>query len=140
MKNQRGFTLLELMIVVSIIGILSAIAIPSYQDYLKRMHVLEGVSLMSSAKFAVYEYRYHHGIWPNNNTAANLPVDTSITADSTRSVTVNNGRIIITYRTNVGSGQTLVFTPTMSSLGSIEWGCNMGSTIPAKYRPPNCRQ
>ena len=71
-KEQQGFTLIELMIVVAIIGVLAAIAIPAYQDYTIRAQVSEGLTLASGAKVAVEDYYAQHGDWPNNNAAAGV--------------------------------------------------------------------
>ncbi|SKA84071.1 type IV pilus assembly protein PilA [Thiothrix eikelboomii] len=137
--RTKGFTLVEVMIVLAIIGILASIALPSYQNYLKHSNVFEGISLASNVKFAVYEYRHHKGFWPPDNLSADLPMASSINGNATRSVTINNGIITIAYRTQVGSGQSIVFTPTIDNTGSILWQCKTGGTVPAKYRPQNCR-
>ena len=138
--QSQGFTLIELLTVVAIIGILSFIAIPSYQDYTKRAYVAEGVNLISQVKFAVYEYHYWNGSWPNNNLAANITTSTEITGNAIRSVNINNGAITITFNTKVGSGLNLVFQPTIDSQSSIKWDCHTTtSTMPTKYRPQNCR-
>ena len=138
--QNKGFTLIELLTVIAIIGILASIAIPSYQDYTKRAHVAEGVNLISQVKFAVYEYHYWNGNWPNNNLTANIPTATSITGSGTRSVSINNGSIIISFNTKVGSGLNLIFQPTVDSNGSIQWDCKSTlSTLPNQYRPQNCR-
>ena len=139
MRHHQGFTLIELMISVAIIGILAAIATTAYQDYLKRAHAFEGINLSSSAKLAVYEYFYRNGTWPPDNLSSDLPMASSINGNATRSVTINNGIITIAYRTQVGSGQSIVFTPTIDNMGSILWQCKTGGTVPAKYRPQNCR-
>jgi len=72
MKKQQGFTLIELMIVTSVIGILASIAIPSYQDYTVRAQISEGLVLSSAAKVALVEYYVENGSWPNNNVKAGL--------------------------------------------------------------------
>lgn len=135
----RGFSLLELLVVISIIGILSSMAIPAYQTYVIRTNVIEGIRLSTEVKSAIYDYYSKFGTWPASNSVADIPLHTSLTGNATRSITINNGLIIITYRTQVGSGQTLVYTPTINNIGSIEWQCKTGSTIPTKYRPYNCR-
>lgn len=141
MKNvQQGFTLIELMIVVAIIGILAAVAIPSYQDYTKRAHVSEGLSLAGAAKTGVSEYYGSQGSWPSNNATAGIGTAASISGNAVKSVEVGSlGTILITYNTKVDSADdsTLLLTPNDAG-GSIQWLCNTGS-VPSKLRPSNCR-
>jgi len=134
---QSGFTLIELMIVVAIIGILAAIAIPAYQDYTKRTHVAEGLNLAGAAKAGVAEFFASKGDWPADNTEAGLSTSTSITGNAVSSVAVSDGLIIITYNTKVTSGATLNLSP-ISAGGSIKWSCTGGDLDP-KYRPSSCR-
>src|SRR3954469_6049751 len=95
-KMQKGFTLIELMIVVAIIGILAAIALPAYQDYTVRTKVTEGLNLAAAAKLAVAETFQSNGALPENNLDAGLPVDTSIASKYVTSVTVGTkGKIAI---------------------------------------------
>ncbi|MDZ7751194.1 MAG: pilin [Gammaproteobacteria bacterium] len=139
MKNvQQGFTLIELMIVVAIIGILAAVAIPAYQDYTKRAHVTEGLNLASSPKNAVADYYQSMGGWPGSNTMAGVAPSTQITGNAVQSVAVGaNGVITITYRTQVDAGSTLVLTPSDQG-GSITWTC-AGGDVRDAWRPANCR-
>jgi type IV pilus assembly protein PilA len=143
MKQQKGFTLIELMIVIAIIGILAAIAIPAYQDYTIRSKVSEGLNLAGAAKLAVSEVYDSQGSLPANNTAAGLPTNVSIRGTYVSTVTVGaSGVISIAYRNNLGGtadGTSMVLTPSTNA-GSIEWGCFTGSSTPVKYRPANCRQ
>ena len=90
-QKQQGFTLIELMIVVAIIGILAAVALPAYQDYTKRAHVSEGITLAASAKAAVTEYYVSQAAWPTGNSQAGLPDAAAITGNAVKSVTVGNG-------------------------------------------------
>jgi type IV pilus assembly protein PilA len=138
---NRGFTLLELLMVIAIIAILASMAIPAYQDYLKRSHVYEGFSLASNVKFAIYEYQTKNGTWPTDNLAADLPSANSIQGNATRSVAVNNGNIIITYNTKVGANQNIILKPTFTDGGSLIWSCNIytANSVPSKYRPNYCR-
>jgi type IV pilus assembly protein PilA len=139
-KTQQGFTLIELMIVVAIIGILAAVAIPSYQDYTKRAHVSEGLGLAGAAKTGVSEYFGSMGAWPSSNNMAGIGAAASIQGNAVTSVTVgDSGTILITYNTKVDSttGSTLLLEPSDTG-GSISWLCNAGN-VPSKLRPSNCR-
>jgi type IV pilus assembly protein PilA len=130
---QKGFTLIELMIVVAIIGILAAIAIPAYQDYTIRSQVSEGLTLAASAKTAVAESYSDLGMAPANRTQAGM----SATATDTNgryvtSVNVTNGTILITYGNDVNqaiTGLTLGLTPYETPDRSVAWQCG-GSDVP----------
>ena len=145
MRLQKGFTLIELMIVIAIIGILAAIAIPAYQDYTIRAKVSEGLNLAGAAKLAVSETYDSTGAMAANNAAYGLPAATSINGTNTSSVTVSSaGAITIKYATAglggtpTANGKTIILVPDTSSGGSIQWGCDTGD-MPSKYRPANCR-
>ena len=140
MKTQRGFTLLELMIVVSIIGILSAIAIPAYRDYVLRSRILEGIHLASAAKTAVVDHFHTHGVMPTDNIDAQVASPTSIVGNNVSRVTVDNGAVVITYTGQPEiAGKTLVFSPATIA-GSVQWSCaGSSSTIANKYKPSPCR-
>ncbi|ENS8332839.1 pilin [Neisseria gonorrhoeae] len=88
---QKGFTLIELMIVIAIVGILAAVALPAYQDYTARAQVSEAILLAEGQKSAVTEYYLNHGKWPENNTSAGVASATDIKGKYVESVTVANG-------------------------------------------------
>ena len=134
---QKGFTLIELMIVVAIIGILAAIALPAYQDYTKRTHVSEGLTLASGAKASVTEYYSSQGKFPTKNASAGLAAAADIKGNAVTSVEVASGKITITYNDKVTNGATLNLSP-ITGAGGVQWSCKGGSVI-AKYRPSNCR-
>jgi type IV pilus assembly protein PilA len=140
MKKQQGFTLIELMIVVAIIGILAAIAIPAYQDYTIRAQVSEGLTLSGAAKAAVAEYRMDSGSWPTNNSIAGLSLAGSITGKYTTLVTVASNVITVTYGGDANAtylaGQTVTMTAT-DNLGSVSWLC--AGSVANKHLPAACR-
>lgn len=136
-RVQSGFTLIELMIVVAIIGILAAVALPAYQDYTKRGHVAEGISLATAAKSAVAEYYTSKGDWPANNVAAGLASAASVKGNAVRSVSVNASQITVTFNTKVTAGATIVLQGGGADVIS-RWSCT-GGTLEARYRPSTCR-
>lgn len=145
MNIQKGFTLIELMIVIAIIGILAAIAVPAYQNYLTRAQVAEAIFLGSGMKTVLSEYGWSNAAWPtklvgNQTTpAANELITTLVGKYSLMSSTVTgtypSGYITMTMTTGKASGQTIFFE---TSDGAATWTCTPG-TLDAKYRPNACR-
>ena len=143
MKKQQGFTLIELMIVVAIIGILAAIAIPAYQDYTIRAQVSEGLNLAGGAKAAVTEYTQDRGTFPTDNTTAGISAAADINGKYVTGVQVAaNGVVTVTYGADAHaliSGDTIRLSPTTNA-GSVEWACDSaGSAIANKHLPAACR-
>jgi type IV pilus assembly protein PilA len=160
---QKGFTLIELMIVVAIIGILAAVALPAYQDYTVRAKVTEGLSLAGSAKTAIAENAANAAPFASGWTEPGATKNVASVA-----IAASSGAITITYASTISSGGTLILTPVdgpaatgtalsgtstasvVPTTGSISWICKSANstnansaatagTIDAKYVPANCR-
>ncbi|HFA5087523.1 TPA: pilin, partial [Neisseria gonorrhoeae] len=123
---QKGFTLIELMIVIAIVGILAAVALPAYQDYTARAQVSEAILLAEGQKSAVTEYYLNHGIWPKDNTSAGVASSSSIKGKYVKSVTVTNGVVTATMNSsNVNKeiqGKRLSLWAKRQA-GSVKWFC-----------------
>ena len=158
---QKGFTLIELMIVIAIIGILAVIALPAYQDYTGRAQVSEAITLMEGQKSAVVEYYADKGKWPTSNTDAGIAGSTDIKGKYVASVAVGtDGALTATMKSsdvnNDIKGKTVTLKPetaaagggaaaggaaaggAAASAGSFTWKCTTG-TVPTKFLPSSCR-
>ena len=151
---QKGFTLIELMIVVAIVGILAAVAIPAYQDYTIRAQVTEAMSLSSAAKAAVAETFANTGAFPTSNAAAGL--SDTISGKYVSGLVVGTGGLItVTFGTGANSKlntKKLTLGPGISASNDIVWACGYKSItglatsppthatdVDAKYLPTECR-
>ncbi|HEZ3498898.1 TPA: pilin [Neisseria meningitidis] len=158
---QKGFTLIELMIVIAIVGILAAVALPAYQDYTARAQVSEAILLAEGQKSAVTEYYLNHGEWPGNNSSAGVASSSTIKGKYVKEVTVANGVVTATM---LSSGVNKEIQGKKLSLwakrqaGSVKWFCGQpvkrdnasadavkadtaanGKQIDTKHLPSTCR-
>ncbi|HEZ6335665.1 TPA: pilin [Neisseria meningitidis] len=128
---QKGFTLIELMIVIAIVGILAAVALPAYQDYTARAQVSEAILLAEGQKSAVTEYYLNHGIWPGDNSSAGVASSSTIKGKYVKSVEVKNGVVTATM---LSSGVNKEIQGKKLSLwakrqdGSVKWFCGQPVT------------
>ncbi|ENW2738409.1 prepilin-type N-terminal cleavage/methylation domain-containing protein [Neisseria gonorrhoeae] len=156
---QKGFTLIELMIVIAIVGILAAVALPAYQDYTARAQVSEAILLAEGQKSAVTEYYLNHGEWPENNTSAGVASASDIKGKYVKEVKVEKG--VVTAKM-LSSGVNNEIKNKKLSLwakreaGSVKWFCGQpvtrgaanddvnadgtaGTKIDTKHLPSTCR-
>ena len=142
MKNdQQGFTLIELMIVVAIIGILAASAIATYHRYTIRAQVAEGLNLTAPFKTAVAEFHFTNGAFPTDNTDAGLGVPGNYIGKYVESISVNGAVVSILYGNDAHlqiSGEIVTLTA-MNNDGSVSWACASDGVIESIYLPSACR-
>lgn len=139
-QMQKGFTLIELMIVIAIIGILAAVALPAYQDYTVRAKISEAIGFGAAAKTAVTEHVISQDAWPANNTEAGLALPASINSAVVSGVAVEDEVITITLSTGgLGEASGKIFTLTgETSPAGVSWTC-APDDLPAKFLPSSCR-
>lgn len=159
--TYKGFTLIELMIVIAIIAILAAIAIPAYQDYAKRARLSEAVNLIARTKIAVTEYYSNEGTWPKDNLQAEMIAASDIRGKGIDAIVIDKGVIKAKTSQKIISGGELWFTPiadgsNLSSAtpgialpsstarnnyygGSVQWLCSHNSVLKQKWVPSECR-
>ena len=142
-KVQQGFTLIELMIVVAIIGILAAVAIPAYQDYTQRAQIAEAFSMSEGAKTALAEFAQTNGAYPTADELTALGISTLTGKYSAAALTAATGVITVTMGAagTVGAdiaGKTVTLTPpALAGLGGVfTWGC--ASNAKQKFLPKSC--
>jgi len=155
-KMQQGFTLIELMIVVAIIGILAAITVPAYQDYTIRSQVTEGMNLAAEAKAAVADFWATRGRLPGSNSSAGLADPNQYKSNYVQSITVSNdGHIDVVFGNRVNaqiSGKILSLRAGTNNAGQIVWICGNANlpdgvtsnaanntNLDSKYLPVACR-
>lgn len=140
-KINQGFTLIELMITVAIIGILAAIALPAYQDYTSRSQIVEAITMADGAKTFVVSYHSEKGVFPIDSSVASFPGASGRFLDS---VNISDNKItaIIGGKANINIvGETIVLEAIISPKENIIWNCSssMVGTTKEKYLPSSCR-
>ncbi len=139
MRPSKGFTLIELMIVVGVVSILAAVAIPAYQDYTVRARVTEGLSLSSGAKLAVEETYQANNTFPATQAVSGYPSPTATVNVTSIVIADTTGVITITY-TAAARGIVLTLTPTVDAATSgLIWRCTVDAAANDKYVPQHCR-
>ena len=140
-KVQQGFTLIELMIVVAIIGILASLAIPAYQSYTIRAQISEGLNLAGPLRNATATFYNENGTFPADNAEAALETPGSYAGNYVESLSINDGVIEILYGNEANAqinGQTVTLTAIPND-GSVGWDCASGGFILDEYLPTACK-
>lgn len=150
-RVQQGFTLIELMIVIAIVGILAAVALPAYQDYTVRAKVSEGLAKAAEAKTTIAEYYVARAAFPLNETEAGI--DTNVGTDLVKSILMgtwnaaSGGQLRVVMNeaklggSTTSSANSFVLSVADTVNGVVIWKCKVGTTqpIPSKYLPASCR-
>ena len=138
MKKYQGFTLIELMIVIAILGILLAIAIPAYQDYLARARASEAVYAAAPAKLAISEYYLGNAAWPGSLTAAGFSIPSPLSKYVSAYTGSANGVFSVSAKATAcpGGEPTFTFTPTATTTSNVDWKCTSSN---AACAPATCR-
>lgn len=142
MKNfEKGFTLIELMIVVAIIGILASVAVPAYQSYSVRAQVAEGMNLAGPVQAAVAEFWYDNGDYPTDNADAGIAAAAAYSGNYVSGISANGADVEITYgnQANIQIAGEIVVLTAIPSNGSIRWDCASGGAIADDLLPKICR-
>ncbi len=140
-RKQQAFTMIELMTVMAIIGVLTAIALPAYQNYTIRAQIAEGLALTGPLTLAVAAYQNDNGTYPADNADAALPPPDGYAGRFVESIGINGNVISIEYGNEANaliSGHDVTFTATLTH-GSVSWTCASGGYILRSYLPPSCR-
>ena len=139
-RQSAGFSLIELLIVVAIVGVLASLALPAYIDYTKRARIVDALSLMGGAKASLVEYRLSRNAWPIDNVQAGLASAASIRGNSVLSVQVAGSAITAQISSIVDAGTRLVLQAKTEG-DSVIWSCKplAGTTVNPRYLPSECR-
>ena len=141
-RNQKGFTLIELMIVIAIVGILAAVALPAYQEYTIRARIAEPIAVLAEAKASMTEYFVANGSLPADADAAGIETNIGTALVSTLAVDASgNLTVTLTSDASLGdaAGKTIMLELVSSTNGRLEYECKPGTGMDAKYLPANCR-
>jgi type IV pilus assembly protein PilA len=140
-RAQQGFTLIELMIVVAIIGILAAVALPAYRDYSVRAKVSELILAASSGKTSVAEFVNTYGTMPSNASLGLASQSSKYVESVTYSQTDASNGVLTVKATNVEpaiNGKTIKLTGTINTTGQVDWACH-NIDMDARYLPASCK-